>query len=54
MIEFHILFPILLDMTFVALLPFLALVHIIVFMTVDAPRLQLVLAQFPLVAILTG
>jgi hypothetical protein len=54
MIKLHILFPILLDMTLVTFLPFLALVHIIVFMTVDAPRLQLVLAQISPMAVVAG
>jgi hypothetical protein len=54
MVKLHILFPILLDMALVTLLPFLALVHIIVFMTVDAPRLKLVLAQISIMAVLTG
>ena len=50
MIELHILFPILLDMTLLTLLPFLTLVDIIILMAVDAARLQLVLAQVSLVA----
>jgi hypothetical protein len=46
-------------MTVITILAFLALVYIIVFMAVDAPRLQLVLVntslvQIPLMAVFTG
>ena len=54
MIELHILFPILLDMALLTLLPFLSFVDVIIFMTVDATLLQLVLAQISLVAVVTG